>query len=597
MAGADIISLGGGRDGVEYDHEANFGSTQGIIVNVSTVAISATLNNGLETVQAGHARDLFGTIDTLISVEDIDGTRFNDVIYGNSDDNSLSGFDGADIIHGGAGNDNIRGDEGGSSSNAADQLFGEDGNDDFKGGAGADLINGGTGFDTINYNLETTFTSDTATHGVIVNMASYNLTGVSVAGIATTNVASGTAIDTRNYVDTLVAIEHIVGTGYNDYIVGSNVGNQLEGDGGGDVIVGGSGADTIDGGAGSDYMVGGLGNDTFYVDNIYDSTIEAVGGGNSDYVYASVNFTASANIDALILTGSANINATGLDAQNDLLIGNSGNNTLDGKSGYDYMIGGLGNDTYYVDNIYDSTIEAVGGGNSDYVYSSVSFTAAANVEALILTGSANINATGINGQVDILVGNNGNNILDGKGGYDYMVGGLGNDTYYVDNIYDSTVEAVGGGTADYVYSSVSFTASANIDGLILTGIANVNATGRDAQVDILVGNSGINTLNALSGNDVLYGGLGNDTFTGGTGADYFVMNYDVAAGQYDIITDFTAGTDYIGLSTTLQGNAFIVDTIYGVDIYCVTTGGAYQVLVTNTHNIAQVTAGIYYYGL
>jgi hypothetical protein len=90
---------------------------------------------------------------------------------------------------------------------------------------------------------------------------------------------------------------------------------------------------------------------------------------------------------------------------------------------------------------------------------------------------------------DELNGENGTDILNGGNGNDTLTGGNGNDT---------------------------------LNG----GISN----------DILVGDNG---------DDLLNGGQGNDTLTGGKGSDRFVL----AVGEgNDTITDFTDGSDQIGLS-------------------------------------------------
>ena len=137
-----------------------------------------------------------------------------------------------------------------------------------------------------------------------------------------------------------------------------------------------------------------------------------------------MSHTLGSHVEALTLTGSANINATG-NWMNNTLTGNAGNNILNGGSGSDRMVGGRGNDTYHVDNYGDTIVEWSNEG-TDTVYASVSHTLGSHVEALTLTGSANINATG-NWMNNTLVGNGANNTLIGGSGNDSITGGPGND--------------------------------------------------------------------------------------------------------------------------------------------------------------------------
>ena len=76
--------------------------------------------------------------DSFVSIEAVDGSRFNDTIEGNGDANTFWGDAGDDVLRGGAGDD---------------QLSGGDGNDRLEGGVGADLFNGGNGRDIVSYSL------------------------------------------------------------------------------------------------------------------------------------------------------------------------------------------------------------------------------------------------------------------------------------------------------------------------------------------------------------------------------------------------------------------------------------------------------------
>jgi Ca2+-binding RTX toxin-like protein len=67
--------------------------------------------------------------------------------------------------------------------------------------------------------------------------------------------------------------------------------------------------------------------------------------------------------------------------------------------------------------------------------------------------------------------------------------------------------------------------------------------------DLLLGERGNDTLLAGAGDDLIFGGKGRDTLTGDQGRDTFVL-----ASKYgtDVITDFQAGEDFLGLAEGLQ---------------------------------------------
>ena len=231
------------------------------------------------------------------------------------------------------------------------------------------------------------------------------------------------------------------------------------------------------------------------------------------------------------------------------------------------MFGGMGNDIYIVENAGDVVIENLDEG-LDLVQSSVTYTLSANTENLTLTGSAAINGTGntLNNVIlgntnnnilaglagnDTLTGNAGNDTLDGGLDADTMAGNAGNDTYVVDNAGDLVTEALNEGT-DLVQSSITYTLTANVENLTLTGTADIDGTGNTLN-NIIIGNNGVNVLDGGTGADTMFGGMGNDSLTGGLGNDSLnggtgddTYYYTLGDGN-DTILD-TAGADTLALS-------------------------------------------------
>ncbi|MEO7853691.1 MAG: putative Ig domain-containing protein, partial [Rubrivivax sp.] len=322
--------------------------------------------------------------------------------------------------------------------------------------------------------------------------------------------------------------------------VAGTPGQTITGTSAADKLIGGAGPDRIDGLAGADTMTGGDGDDTYVVDNAKDVVVEAASQGY-DRIETSVTYTLPANVEAMTLTGTANINATG-NALNNELVGNAGSNKLDGGAGADRMMGGLGNDTYTVDDSGDTVVELPDEG-TDAVLSSISYTLGENVENLTLTGSAALTGTGnalanvmtanatgstLRGMAgndtlrggagaDALYGGEGNDRLDGGAGADQMLGGAGNDIYLVEDLGDVVTELAGEGT-DTVQSSLSYTLGANLENLTLTGTVALNGTGNELN-NVLTGTDAGGTLRGLAGNDTLRGGLAADTLYGGDGND------------------------------------------------------------------------------
>ena len=247
-----------------------------------------------------------------------------------------------------------------------------------------------------------------------------------------------------------VTIENAIGGSGRDTLIGNAVDNVLTGNADDDSLNGKDGNDTLDGGTGSDTMLGGIGNDVFIVGEVGDVVIELAGEG-TDTVRSSINYALGANLESLILTGIATtgtgneldnvITGNGLDnllfglGGNDTLIGTGGSDTLDGGLGGDVMRGGTGNDTFIVGEASDVVTELAGEG-TDTVRSSINYALGANLENLILTGSA-VSGTG-NELDNVITGNAlgnrlfglaGNDRLIGGDGVDFLTGGAGDDFF------------------------------------------------------------------------------------------------------------------------------------------------------------------------
>jgi Ca2+-binding RTX toxin-like protein len=398
-------------------------------------------------------------------------------------------------------------------------------------GAAVDTLIGGTGKDVFVVNNAADVVSVGSTHGTdtIDSTVSYVLPS-NVANLTLTGAANLTA-----------------------------TGNALN-----NMLTANSGADTLIAGSGVDTLVGGTGSDLFVVDNTKDVVNVATGAGN-DTIQSSVNYTASANVANLTLTGTANLTGTG-NSLADVITANSGNDTLTAGTGAATLIGGAGTDTFVVNSAADVVEEGASGTNS-VIESSASYTLPVNVNTLILSGSAALTATAngandsitANSGADTLIGGAGADTLQSGSGIDSLVGGSGTDLFVIKNSKDSiSVASLGNDTVD---ASVSYVLPANIAYLALTGSGNLTATG-NAQTDLITGNSG---------NDVLVGGSGIAVLEGGeTGGNDQIK---AAGNQAALIADAGAAT--------LTGGAFRDFFAAGAGGDTITTGATDNVVAVN----------------
>jgi trimeric autotransporter adhesin len=559
--GGDDMDGGLGNDSYSIDDvldraiEAPGGGIDGV-----TTSVSMTLGANLENL----------TLNPIAGAIDGTGNALDNTLMGNGSNNNLSGGDGDDQLFGMAGNDLL---DGGTGLNA---MVGGVGNDTYIVNDNGDTLTefAGQGIDTIRSTIQYML-GDNVENLTLEGIASINATGNGLDNVLQGNVADnllygGAGADTMeggNGNDYYVVdqagdvVTELAGQGtdtvqtFISYTLGDNLenltldpsllsinatGNALD-----NVLRGNVGNNVLDGKGGADAMFGQGGDDTYFVDNTGDNITELASEG-IDTVESDISYALTANVENLKLTGIANLNGAG-NIDNNQITGNAGNNTLNGGVGADQIAGLAGNDTYIVDDAGDVVIEGLNLG-TDTVQSGITYSLAANVEALLLTGIGDINGTG-NELGNTITGNTGNNVLDGglgndiirgSAGADTLVGGLGNDqldggagvdilrggvgidTYTVDNTQDSIEENANEGT-DTVRSSVSYTLGANIEHLTLSGSAAINATG-NALDNTLAGNNAQNVLTGDAGNDTLGGSGGADILLGGEGNDSFLFD-------------------------------------------------------------------------
>ena len=311
----------------------------------------------------------------------------------------------ANVLVGNAGNNALTGVTG------ADYLYGFGGNDVLWGGADGDTIDGGEGIDTAVYTG--------SYEGVYADMSINLYFGGHATG------------------DTLTGVENLIGSSYDDVLVGYTGTNVLTGAAGNDALFGAFDDDTLLGGKDNDTLTGGTGADVLN------------GGDGTD---TASYLTAAAGLTVSLTTGTGTGDAQGdtfISVENltgsgftDTLVGDGNANVLDGGGGSDILQGLLGDDTYVVDNVADVVLELANEGN-DTINASVNFILAADVETLVLQGTADLQGYG-NGSVNALFGNTGDNILNGEAGADTLTGDAGDDAF----IFDAG-EAGGDTVADF----------------------------------------------------------------------------------------------------------------------------------------------------
>jgi Ca2+-binding RTX toxin-like protein len=297
---------------------------------------------------------------------------------------------------------------------------------------------------------------------------------------------------------------------------------------------------------------------------IADGNTDANGSHVSIQIDAWVRLTTS-NSESDVLIGDSLLDSMRGFAGNDVLYGNGGNDTLEGGDDVDSLFGGPGGDvldggtnfdyarydyalTAVSANLFDSSLNAGEAAGDSYI----------SIEGLI--GSAFDDNLNGDGNINIILGNDGGDIMDGVGGaVDYFYGGNGNDSVYS----RAGADIIDGG-ADFDYVNYQY-ANAGLRAYLYGASQNTGFAAGDIYTDVealigshytddLRGNAGFNLISGGVGDDFIIGLGSEDILIGGDGQDLFHFVGIGDGGVFgDTISDFSSGIDRISVTGAFFG--------------------------------------------
>ncbi|MEM1200020.1 MAG: cadherin-like domain-containing protein [Pseudomonadota bacterium] len=547
----------------------------------------------------------------------LNGTLNNDLIYGLGGNDSLFGWAGNDVLEGGSGSDYLEGGEGN------DALIGGFGWDtyDYTKGDGADTIDDNGSYywdwDRLNihgYDADEVFVQRAAPGSttIVITFGGENsgdsitlvdMLGSSGSEIEQVRLDDGTNIYYWNIYSIAtntppVALDDDGGTQFQDTAIVLQAVDLLANDSDADqdnltvhsVFGATNGTVTLDANGTITFTpdAGYVGAASFQY-TVTDGTAAANAKvalefelGFSDFIgnwWAEVIDLSDSDLPCYVDCHYGNDVATGSDLR-DLILGNLGDDTLNGGGGDDDFLVDLGHgfDRFFGDAGYDKVVAMAEnvqiGLIGDFAGTVEEFSCAgfANVSILgtwqwqtldfsnvILTDIAAIDAALGNDTVlgsagdDVIIGNMGDDTLFGNGGDDDFLVGLnhGFDTFNGGAGFDQILA-----TANGVEIGLFGSFANQVEEISANGFTGVSIRGNWTAQTFDFSNmqlSGITEINMHGGNDVAIGSAGDDVVVGGTGndvlsglagADTFVFRD--GDGQ-DVITDFGAGDDLVRL--------------------------------------------------
>ena len=427
---------------------------------------------------------------------------------------TLTGGEGGDIIIGLAGDDSLTG------GNGDDILRGDEGNDRLDGGSGRDTADYSSATSAVRVDLRTSVPQDTGGAGL----------------------------------DTLISIESLTGSAFDDVLIGSDSFNILIGGAGADTLTGGGSSDTFrylattDSTAASQDVIADFltASDSIDITALAPTAVRItyLSNGGSQVFAETATGTLQLLVQNAIVDGfSSLLYSTPVGVQifgsnrneslqggsrDDQLFGGDGNDTLFGSRGADLLTGGQGSDSFRFITALDSTA-AVSDIITDFEVGRDSI----DLSVLLVT------AIGI-GRLD-----NGDSVLFGQGR---------------DGAFQVLLRNVALNTANIAYQGFGAT------GFRLIGSNNA---------DVIVGTTFADTMEGSGGDDILTGGTGADAIAGGSGRDTFryAEGDSTQAAGMDNLYDFTTGEDRIDLTGVRVSSVSLVRMADGSSLLFAGPGG------------------------
>jgi Ca2+-binding RTX toxin-like protein len=504
LGGADTLSGAGGDD----------------LVSVGAGAVRADGGAGLDTLSfysdtltgpvvvslaaQGAAQNTTQGSMTLSGFENLSGTAIGgDTLTGDSGNNVLAGWGGADSLTGGGGGDLLLGDgfvhvdsalggsgpittfvtfqdlgipgaaEGADTLDGGagdDDLRGGGGNDDLRGGDGADFLRGQAGSDTLSAGAGDDFLNggagdDAMDGGAGIDRASFG----DAPGGVTVNLSLTTVQNTGFGQDTLVNIEQVSGTAFNDVLTGNGLSNWLWGLGGGDTLLGAGGDDLVSVGAGAVQADGGTGVDTLA---FYSETLT----GPVQVSLAAQGAPQNTTQGTMTLSNFENVSGNAVSGDN--LGGDSNANVLAGWGGSDSLSGAAGDDTLLGDGFIhvDSPLGGAGPITTFETFASLGIAGAAAGNDTLDGGAGNDRLVGGDG-ADRLISGAGADTIDAGAGDDRVIAGAGSGEVTAITLGSgSDVLEIGGGFQG-VARVVDFVAGPGGDAIDLAAYASAHLSG------------------------------------------------------------------------------------------------------------------------